>query len=161
MISRLAARTRSAAWLAGLDLSDVPGVNAFPGFNFSDGTGFTALGRDKTGLTRSRTLQFADNLSWIKGNHTMKFGVDVRGVGTPTWRASADRTISGVYIQCRDFTGNAYADLLLGLPSKSYIARSGPDTSAGVPAGLYAQDEWHDALLTFNAGLRWQALPRL
>jgi len=34
----------------GLNLSDVPGVNAFPTFDFSDSTGFTPIGRPrKTG----------------------------------------------------------------------------------------------------------------
>jgi hypothetical protein len=60
----------STLGLTGLDLSDVPGVNAFPNFNFSDGTGFTPFSRDKTGITCSQTLQVADNLSWVKGKHT-------------------------------------------------------------------------------------------
>jgi hypothetical protein len=54
--------------LLGLDLSDHPTADAFPTFNFNDGTGFTPIGRDKTGVTKSQTIQFTDNLSWAPEN---------------------------------------------------------------------------------------------
>jgi len=148
--------------LQGLDLSDVPGVNAFPGFNFSDGTGFTPMGRDKTGITRSQTVQLSDNLSWVKGKHTLKFGADFRRVYYYDPESFGGSDDFGQFtFNAGTFTGNAFADLLLGLPSKSYIAQSGPDVRArAYQTGLYAQDEWHAAHnLTINFGLRWQALP--
>jgi len=148
--------------LQGLDLSDVPGVNAFPGFNFSDGTGFTPLGRDKTGITRSQTVQLSDNLSWVKGKHTLKFGADFRRVYYYDPESFGGSDDFGQFtFNAGTFTGNAFADLLLGLPSKSYIAQSGPDVQArAYQTGVYAQDEWHAAHnLTINFGLRWQALP--
>jgi hypothetical protein len=148
--------------LQGLDLSDVPNVNAFPSFNFSDGTGFTPFGRDKTGITRSQTIQFADNFSWVKGKHTMKFGGDFRRVYyyDPESFGGSDDFGQFTFNQ-GVFSGNAFSDLLLGLPSKSYIAQSGPDVRArAYQTGVYAQDEWHVTnRLTLNFGLRWQALP--
>ena len=148
--------------LAGLDLSDVPGVNAFPTFDYSDSTGFTPLGRDKTGITRSQTIQFTDNLSWIKGQHTMKFGGDIRRVRYTDLESFGGSDDFGAFtFNAGTFSGNAFADLLLGLPSKSYIAQSGADTRLHAwQTGLYAQDEWHASKnLTVNFGLRWQALP--
>jgi len=148
--------------LTGLDLSDVPGVNAFPGFNFSDGTGFTAFGRDKTGVTRSQTAQAADNLSWIQGKHTAKFGVDFRRVRYTDLESFGGSNDFGSFtFNAGTFSGNAFADLLLGLPSKSYIAQSGPDTRLhSYQTGVYAQDEWRaNRSLTVSVGLRWQALP--
>ena len=148
--------------LQGLDLSDVPGVNAFPGFNFSDGTGFTPLGRDKTGITRSQTVQLSDNLSWVKGKHTLKFGADFRRVYyyDPESFGGSDDFGAFTFNQ-GTFTGNAFANLLLGLPTKSYIAQSGPDVHAhATQTGLYGQDEWRlNDKLTLTFGLRWQALP--
>ena len=41
--------------LTGVDISQHPTTNAFPTFNFSAGTGFTPIGRDKTGVTQSKT----------------------------------------------------------------------------------------------------------
>ena len=148
--------------LEGLNLGDVPGVNAFPTFDFSDATGFTPIGRDKTGILRSQTLQFADNLSWIKGSHTMKFGVDFRRVRYTDLESFGGSDDFGAFtFNAGTFSGNAFADLLLGLPSKSYIAQSGPDTRLhAYETGLYAQDEWQAARnLTVTLGLRWQALP--
>jgi len=148
--------------LAGLDLSDVPGVNAFPTFDFSDSTGFTPIGRDKTGITRSQTIQLTDNLSWIKGAHTMKFGMDFRRVRYTDLESFGGSDDFGDFtFNAGTFSGNAFTDLLLGLPSKSYIAQSGPDTRLhAYQTGVYAQDEWHAARnLTVTMGLRWQALP--
>ncbi|HLX43099.1 MAG TPA: carboxypeptidase regulatory-like domain-containing protein [Bryobacteraceae bacterium] len=148
--------------LSGLNLGDVPGVNAFPTFNFSDSTGFTAIGRDKTGVTRSQTIQVTDNLSWVKGQHTVKFGVDFRRVRYTDLESFGGSDDFGDFtFNAGTFTGNAFADLLLGLPSKSYIAQSGPDTRLhAYQTGAYAQDEWHATKnLTVTMGLRWQALP--
>ena len=148
--------------LQGLDLSDVPGVNAFPTFDFSDGTGFTPFGRDKIGTTRSQTLQFTDNLSWIRGKHTMKFGADFRKVRYTDLESFGGSDDFGAFtFNAATFSGNAFADLLLGLPSKSYIAQSGPDTRLhSYQTGVFAQDEWRvNRKLTVSMGLRWQALP--
>jgi TonB dependent receptor len=148
--------------LQGLNLGDVPNVNAFPTFNFTDGTGFTTLGRDKTGITRSQTAQVADNLSWIKGKHTMKFGVDFRRVRYTDLESFGGSDDFGQFtFNAGTFSGNAFSDLLLGLPSKSYIAQSGPDTRLhAYETGLYAQDQWHaTSRLTIDMGLRWEALP--
>ncbi|HEY1947342.1 MAG TPA: TonB-dependent receptor [Bryobacteraceae bacterium] len=148
--------------LQGLNLGDVPNVNAFPTFNFTDGTGFTTLGRDKTGITRSQTAQIADNLSWIKGKHTMKFGVDFRRVRYTDLESFGGSDDFGQFtFNAGTFSGNAFSDLLLGLPSKSYIAQSGPDTRLhAYETGVYAQDQWHaTSRLTIDMGLRWEALP--
>jgi hypothetical protein len=56
---------------------------------------------------------------------------------------------------------SSFADLLLGLPAKTYVAQSGPDVLAHtIQSGLYGQDEWRvSGRLTLTIGLRWQALP--
>ena len=164
--------------LMGLDISDHPTASAFPTFNFSDGTGLTPIGRDKAGVTKSQTIQFTDNLSWVRGKHSLKFGVDVRRVayadiesfggsddfGAFTFtsgaltgnRACGDPTATAPYL-CE----SAFADFLLGLPAKTYVAQSGPDVLAhAFQTGVYAQDEWRiHPRLTLSFGLRWQALP--
>lgn len=162
--------------LLGLDLSDHPTANAFPTFNFSD-TGLTPIGRDKAGVTKSQTIQFTDNISWARGKHTLKFGVDVRRVAyadIESFGGSDDFgafTFSGggltSYPTCSPglttptLCESSYADLLLGLPAKTYVAQSGPDVLAHtIQTGVYGQDEWRiNPRLTLSFGLRWQALP--
>ncbi len=148
--------------LLGLDVSDHPTAGAFPTFNFNDGTGFTPIGRDKAGVTKSQTIQFTDNLSWARGKHSLKFGVDVRRVAYADIESFGGSDDFGAFtFSSGTFSGNAFADFLLGLPAKTYIAQSGPDVRANtIQTGLYAQDEWRIVpRLTLSFGLRWQALP--
>jgi hypothetical protein len=149
--------------LTGLDLSDHPNTGAFPLFNFSDDPGnFSPIGRDKDGITKSQTIQFADNLTWIKGRHTMKFGIDVRRVRYQDLESFGGADDFGSFTFDQGiFTGNAFANLLLGLPTKTYVAQSGPDVHAHTTqTGLYGQDEFRlSDRLTLTYGLRWQALP--
>ncbi len=148
--------------LVGLDLSDHPTAGAFPTFNFNDGTGFTPIGRDKAGVTKSQTIQVSDNLTWARSKHTLKVGADVRHVAYADIESFGGSDDFGAFtFSSGTFTGNAFADFLLGLPAKSYIAQSGPDVLAHtVQTGFYGQDEWHAIRrLTLSLGIRWQALP--
>src|SRR5467141_2914400 len=153
----------SSLGLTGLDLTDHRNVGAFPIFNFSDDPGnYSPIGRDKDGTTKSQTVQFADNLTCIKGRHTMKFGVDTRRVAYVDLESFGGADDFGAFTFDQSiFTGNALANLLLGLPTKTYIAQSGPDVHAHtIQTGVYAQDEWRfNDRLTLTFGLRWQALP--
>jgi hypothetical protein len=157
------AQAISTLGLTGLDISDHPTAGAFPMFNFSDDIGnYSPIGRDKDGTTKSQTIQFTDNLTWIKGKHTMKFGVDVRRVAYVDLESFGGSDDFGAFTFDQGiFTGNAFANLLLGLPTKTYVAQSGPDVHAhALQTGVYGQDEWRvNDRLTLTFGLRWQALP--
>jgi hypothetical protein len=149
--------------LTGLNYSDHPTAGGFPIFNFSDDPGnYSPIGRDKDGITKSQTIQFADNLTWIKARHTMKFGVDVRRVAYQDLESFGGADDFGSFTFDQGiFTGNAFANLLLGLPTKTYVAQSGPDVHAHtIQTGIYAQDDFRVSdRLTLTFGLRWQALP--
>ena len=66
--------------LTGVNISQHPTTHAFPTFNFSAGTGLTPIGRDKAGITQSKTTQFSDNVTYTFGKHTLKGGIDIRRV---------------------------------------------------------------------------------
>jgi hypothetical protein len=153
----------STLGLTGLNLTDHPDTGGFPIFNFSDDPGnYSPIGRDKDGTTKSQTIQFADNFTWIKGRHTTKFGVDVRRVAYQDLESFGGADDFGAFTFDQGiFTGNAFANLLLGLPTKTYVAQSGPDVHAHTTqTGIYGQDEFRfNDRLTFTYGLRWQALP--
>jgi hypothetical protein len=148
--------------LTGINVSNHPTTGAFPTFNFSDGSGFTPIGRDKDGPGKSRTFQFADNLSRTMGKHTLRVGIDVRHIFYQTvvrWGQSDD--FGAFTFNQGVFTGSAYGDFLLGAPNTSFIVQSSPDThEPSVQWGLYAEDQWQvNSRLTVNFGMRWELLP--
>jgi hypothetical protein len=147
--------------LTGVNISQHPATHAFPTFNFSAGTGFTPIGRDKTGVTQSKTLQLTDNLSWTRGKHTLKAGIDasrVRYADIETFLPSDD---FGQFTFQPTFTGNAFGDLLEGLPTTIFFAVSSPDVAGTAwQYSLFGQDEYQlSSRLTLSYGLRWQILP--
>ena len=92
----------------------------------------------------------------------MKFGADVRRGAYLDLESFGGADDFGAFTFDQGiFTGNAFANLLLGLPTKTYVAQSGPDVHAhAIQTGVYAQDEFRlNDRLTLTFGLRWQALP--
>jgi hypothetical protein len=145
-----------------VDTSNHPTNGGFPSINFSDGTGFTPIGRDIVGPTNSSTDQFADNITYKKGKHTLRAGGDLRRVQFAFVQVETPSDDYGLFTFNQGvFTGNSFGDLLLGLPNTTYFAQTGPRENAiAWQTGLYAQDEWRVSdRVTINAGLRWELLP--
>ena len=148
--------------LTGISFANHPNTGAFPTFNFSDGTGFTPIGRDKDGPGQSKTMQFTDNLSRTMGKHTLRVGMDARRVFYETvvrWGQSDD--FGAFTFNQGVFTGSSFGDFLLGAPNTDFIVASSPNTNEpSVQWGVYAQDQWQvNDRLTVNFGLRWEVLP--
>ncbi len=119
------AQVDSYLGLTGLDLSRAGTAGAFPGFDFSSGTGFTNLGHDSIGPTDSKVTQYSDNLSWIKGKHTLKFGVSLSQVQYDRIDDFGASDEFGSFTFNGMFSNNAFADFLLGLPATNQVFRYG------------------------------------
>ncbi len=147
--------------LQGVDLSQHPNTSAFPTFNFSNGTGFTQIGRDKAGLTKSNTIQFSDNATLALGAHTLKAGVDIRRVRYQDVELFLPSDDFGQFTFQPTFTGNAFGDFLTGAPTTVFFAVSSPDVAGRAwQTGAFAQDTWQvSPKLTIDAGVRWTVLP--
>jgi hypothetical protein len=150
--------------LTGVDISQHPTTHAFPTFNFSAGTNFTPIGRDKAGITTSSTYQFTDNVSYSLGKHTFKAGVDARRVRYFDLESFAPAYASddfGSFIFNSTFTGNAFGDFLIGAPTTLNFAVSSPDVGGTAwQYSVFAQDEFQlTSRITLSYGLRWQVLP--
>ncbi len=99
--------------------------------------------------------QIADDFTWIRGRHSLKFGGDVRREAMRIAfinRPNGDLTFSG------GITGNAAADFLLGLPAqvRATTTQAIQDGYGWLFAG-YAQDEFRlTPQLTLSLGLRYE-----
>jgi Carboxypeptidase regulatory-like domain/TonB dependent receptor len=150
--------------LTGVNISQHLATHAFPTFNFSAGTGLTPIGRDKAGITQSKSTQFSDNLTRTFGRHTVKGGLDIRRVRYFDLESFAPEFASddfGSFTFQPTFTGNAFGDFLEGAPTTLNFAVSSPDVGGtATQYSLFAQDEYQvNSRLTLSYGLRWQLLP--
>ena len=157
--------------LNGVNISQHPLTHAFPTFNFSAGTGFNSnqstgsiIGRDKAGITQSKTTQFSDNVTFTVGKHTFKGGLDIRRVRYFDLESFAPEFASddfGTFVFDPTFTGNSFGDFLEGAPTNLFFAVSSPDVGGtATQYSFFGQDEFQiNSRLTLNYGLRWQVLP--
>ena len=120
-------------------------------------TGYDQVGDDVSlPVVRSTgTLHVTDTVSLGRGRHFIKAGGEFRHYRSDGFNHLFSRgqlNFQGAY------TGNALADLLLGLPTVTLLANNdNPQALRTTSFDLFAQDDWrlHDRL-TINAGLRYE-----
>ena len=131
-----------------------PGLDQFPTFQFFD-QGDLTLGPDGNApqFTIQNLYQATDNVSYVKGKHTIKVGFDGRKYISPqgfTQRARGDYEYAAVDQFLHD----------LAPDSNGFAERStGNHTYYGDQTALYAyaNDTWRvTPALTINAGLRYE-----
>jgi hypothetical protein len=129
-----------------------PGLDQFPNLTLFDVGGLN-IGPDGNApqFTIQNLYQFTDNISWVKGNHTLKFGFDGRKYISPqgfTQRARGD------------YQWNFLGEYLGDFAPTSFGERSGGNTTYyGDQTALYgyANDTWRvRPNLTLNYGLRYE-----
>lgn len=140
-------------------LSSNPFFNGLPEIDISSLTGLTA---DRlNGANESRTRQFNDNLSWLKGRHTMKFGLDIRTIlgYSPLGFIGGDNY--GEFQFQNAFTGSAFGDFLLGVPEEiGYDNVTHDNYGLSKQYAFYAQDSFRlNPRLTLEYGLRYEYDP--
>ncbi|MGA2483407.1 MAG: carboxypeptidase regulatory-like domain-containing protein [Candidatus Acidiferrales bacterium] len=102
--------------------------------------------------------QLSDNISWTHGAHQFKVGGS-----WAVYKKVQDlfAEIQGAYAFDGSFTGNDFADLLLGY-AQGYNEGALADTGHwnAISYALYAQDNWRvSRKLTLNLGIRWDGIP--
>ena len=137
----------------GAEREGVPFISVSGGFNI--GNNFEGE-IPQTG----NSFQWSDNLSWVKGTHTMKFGGDVR-------RQRFDQllyyNVNGLYSYYGGgnndvgYSNDLMPNYLLGLPDTFSQGSAQSENIRSTIFSLFAQDSWKiRPNLTLNYGLRWE-----
>ena len=126
---------------------------------------FTPWGQNQDTLrTISATYLFSDSLTWVKGKHNLKFGMDFRklqnnllqGASSGSFTFSRNETAfpSGAL---RGTTGNAFGSFLLGeVDSGSMLINEVTRGMRLTYFAGYVQDDYKlSPKLTLNLGMRW------
>ncbi|MBM3729142.1 MAG: hypothetical protein FJW40_27425, partial [Acidobacteria bacterium] len=135
----------------------------FPVFNVA---GYNLLGQQfSSPLETFQTYSLAASATWIRGRHTMKFGLDQRlnQVGS-----NLKQDTNGNYQFNRGFTqgpnpnvaaanlGDGLASLLLGTGASGFVQILPSVFTSNPYTGLYVQDDFKvTSRLTLNLGLRY------
>ena len=128
-------------------------------------TGFTAFGRQSTNpqWQNPALLDPKVNYTWVKGNHSLKFGYEYEHV----WMAVNDNnplygsfTFAGGYSTvpgAAAVSDNYWADFLFGNTSAYSLANYFVAHLRQTIESVYGQDDWRvSPKLTLNLGLRWE-----
>ena len=171
-----------------IGLSGYPASNRFPGIGgaFRGGSlgdvntgGWLALGGGVGPAFISYLWEekptAVTNLTWVKGNHSFKFGGELIIESYPEhsmWRANGSFSITNAEtsdpwqnFQPMNFTnpsGFGYASFLLGLPDQVQLSNLTQTKLGNHNLGFYAQDSWKvTRKLTLDYGLRYDFMTYL
>src|SRR5277367_2698721 len=142
----------------GADHEGLPFVSIAGGFN---------IGNNAEGELPQvgNAFQWSDNLTKVSGNHTLKFGVDVRRQRfdqTLYFNVNGEEEFFGsgpndVGATNADGSSNLYPNYLLGLPDQYGQGSAQIERVRNTGLYLFAQDSWKiKPNITLNYGLRWE-----
>ena len=149
---------------AGPEFGITPGLGAaHEGVPFTTISGGAVIGNNFEGQLPQigNSFQWSDSLTWVKGNHTMKFGIDVRRAlfdqtlyfnvnGAPVISSSSSNAVG-------TNDGDNYAGYLLGLVDSYTQGAAQSEAIRSTSVYPFAQDSWKiRPNITLNYGLRWE-----
>jgi hypothetical protein len=131
--------------------------------------GMQSFGSAAYGLNITQVPSFNTSLTWVKGNHTYKYGGEFRLEGYPghskantsgTYAFAGDQTslpyLNNITLAGGQVPGFAYASFLLGAVKTISITNPVDPRLGKHQLGLYAQDSWKvTRRLTFDYGVRY------
>jgi Carboxypeptidase regulatory-like domain/TonB dependent receptor len=132
-----------------------------------NGDGFTGIGDSTDGpyANDNNTLQLIDNVSWVKGKHAFRFGVEYN---RQNYNQVGNQFSRGNFVFQPNATqstahtgGDAFAEFLLGQMYQSTVAVAIADAKFQRNAeALFADDTWKfTSKITLSLGLRWELTP--
>ncbi len=123
----------------------------------------SSVGSRLNSSERSRIFQYVDNVTWQHSGHTVRIGVDLRHLVafTPLSFAPSDNYGNFAFVRTGSFTGEEFADFLIGAPNLSQTDNVTSDNNGAANAyAAYAQDNWKvTPNLNLTFGLRYELHP--
>ncbi|MEW5977074.1 MAG: TonB-dependent receptor [Acidobacteriota bacterium] len=134
-----------------------PAIGGMPDFSFGGAIPFEGVGSwPNSRRGAQNTYELIDNLSWYRGRHTFKMGIDIRRYQDNDENKAPE--LRGSYFFDDQLSGLAYANFLLGYPTVA--RRTTPRPNAYVRSWHYAfyfQDDLKiNQRVTLNVGLRYE-----
>jgi hypothetical protein len=147
-----------SGFLASLGIARAPGTtnDGIPAINVP---GYADLGDSdifQPQIRKNHTFQFTDNLVWVKGRHTWKFGADLRRYRLFYLVEDFGQGLFSFSDGLGSVSGTAFSDFLLGRPFLSYAQAGNSGGNDRLDYfGAYFADEFHATRrLTLSYGLR-------
>jgi hypothetical protein len=140
----------------GLRVAAPQPVSGLARLTFSGALGYVTLGEGAftPNYKLSRTFQALDNLTLIRGRHSIKTGVDLRWIQADIVGAPQTR---GVFNFNGKYTGSSLGDFLLGMTNTRQMSTFQAGNLRERNYMFYAQDDWKiGPRLTLNLGLRYE-----
>jgi carboxypeptidase family protein/TonB-dependent receptor-like protein len=139
-----------------------------PSITFGDGTSAIGSFGFLPSVEKQNSFVFTENLTWIRGRHSLKYGTEVRLEQFTIFQPAASRGGMSFGTDYTDnpaapttgsgsFTGGAVATFLLGVPDGGSITNLHNIDYRRQIYSVYAQDDWKATdRLTLNLGLRYE-----
>lgn len=149
-------------WPQQLGLPAIVPPDTFPAVS----NGLPGFQTGTVGKRGSSVWQLFDSLTWLRGNHTLKFGTELRltqannlqksspsgSFNFPTTLTDNAAPIAGNRIN----TGNSFATFLLGTVGSASVTTHLGESEVGKAYGFYGNDEWKIRRnLSLSLGLRY------
>jgi hypothetical protein len=140
-----------------------PNNGGLPNITFGDGTAGIGSSTYLPSIEKQNSFVFTDNLTWIRGHHSLKFGTEVRMEQFTIFQPAEARGSLGFSNGFTDNPaapgsgGSSFATMLLGVADGGGITSlHNIDYRRQIYAG-FVQDDWKASdRLTVNLGLRYE-----
>ena len=157
LVSQSDANIRGQQLLDQIGITGLPSRTGIKGVPNVSVTGLSTVTQSLLNPVNDGHSQIGDNLSWIKGRHQFKFGAQFVDWFVNRYLTTNAGLFGNFSFQGR-FSGNPYADFLLGLPTT--VIRLDPfptQYNRWHDYAVYGQDDFKvSSRLTLNAGLRYE-----
>ncbi|HKV24302.1 MAG TPA: carboxypeptidase-like regulatory domain-containing protein [Candidatus Acidoferrum sp.] len=147
-----------SAWTSNRLFTGKNNSSRIPNIDLSGGSGAQFEISSWPWHNSANDYQIRDDVSWTKGAHQFRIG--------GSW--ALYKKVQDLFGQTQggfnfngNYTGNSFADMLLGLPdSYQELAVQDQGLWNNVSTALWFQDNWRvNRRLTLNLGLRWDGVP--